>query len=146
MFLHLVGADEDLEIRMHRDARRRLGVGDRDDGEDLELGLLVEKDVGELAGEKTIALQQEVVTDAIALLAGLEHGVVELAAVGELQVGVEVGATDVPVLRLDVEDAILLEHEKVDLEIATLKLPDTFYVFVELGEPAEHGAVDRFAL
>src|SRR5207247_10829435 len=100
------------------------GVGDRHHGEDLELGLLVEKDVGELAGEKTIALQQEIVTDAIALLAGLEHGVVELAAVGELPVRVDVGATDVPVLCLYVEDAILLEHEKVDLEIATLNLDE----------------------
>ncbi len=85
-------------------------MGDRDDGEDLELGLLVEKDVGELAGEKTIALQQEIVTDAIAL------------------------------------DAILLEHEKVDLEIATLKLHEHVERIGELGEPAEHGAVDRFAL
>src|SRR5947209_17691332 len=99
MFLHLVGADEDLEIRMHRDARRRLGVGDRDDGEDLELGLLVEKDVGELAGEKTIALQQEKVTDAIALLTSLEHGVGELRAAGELPVGVKVAAANVQVLR-----------------------------------------------
>ena len=121
-------------------------MGDRDDGEDLELGLLVEKDVGELAGEKTIALQQEIVTDAIALLTSLEHGVVELAAVGELPVGVEVSATDVPVLRLDVEDAILLEHQKVDLEIATLKLHEHVERIGELGEPAEHGAVDRFAL
>src|SRR5438094_8925816 len=122
MFLHLVGADEDLERRMDRDARRRRGVGDRDDGEDLELGLLVEKDVGELAGEKTIALQQEIVTDAIALLTSLEHGVMGLSAVGELPVAVEVGATDVTALRLAVEDATLLEHQKVDLEMPTQKL------------------------
>src|SRR6266446_8271601 len=82
----------------------------------------------------------------IALLAGLEHGVVELAAVGELPVRVEVRSADVPVLRLDVEDAILLEHEKVDLEIATLKLHEHVERVGELGEPAEHGAVDRLAL
>src|SRR5262245_57135212 len=82
MLHHLVGADEDLEIRMHRYARRWARVRNRHDGEDLELGLLVEEDIGEITREEAIALQQEVVGDAIALLAGLEDGIVELAAVG----------------------------------------------------------------
>jgi len=121
-------------------------MGDGHDREDLEVVLLVEKDVGEVTGEETITLEQEIVGHAIALLASLKDGAVELATIGKLPVGVEVGATDVPVLRLDVEDAILLEHEKIDLKIAALELHEHIEGIGELGEPAENGAVDRLAL
>src|SRR5712691_8602356 len=101
MFLQVVGADEDLEVRMRRDTRRRPRMGDRHDGEDLEIVLLVEKDVGEITGHEAITLEQEIVGNTITLLARLNDGTGELAAIGKLPVGVEMGATDLPVLRLD---------------------------------------------
>src|SRR5437899_1449935 len=146
MPLHLVGPDEDLEVWMRRDARRRPRMGDGHDREDLEVVLLVEKDVGEITGQETIALEQEIVGDTIALLSSLKDGAMELAAVGELPVRIEVRAADVPVLRLDVENAILLEHEEVDLKIAALELHEHIEGIGELGEPLENGAVDRLAL
>ena len=121
-------------------------MGDGHDREDLEVVLLVEKDVGEITGQETIALEQEIVGDTITLLSSLKDGAMELAAVGELPVRIEVRAADVPVLCLDIEDAILLEHEEVDLKIAALELHEHIEGIGELGEPLENGAVDRLAL